>query len=181
MIGCLFPFLGLTIGGTLVAAGIALGEPAIVAGGAAGGLVFVVVGAVVFRTGKPKLAKHLSLTVDNPRLARGEKVTGRLEITDPGKARETIELGLECAVFYDHESRDSEGGTSRSTVRVIGHQEWRSVSPSQTLHPFEFEVPLSAPYSHEGSALSFRWRVSAREPVTLRSDPRRDVDLWVTP
>jgi len=44
-----------------------------------------------------------------------------------------------------------------------------------------FEIPRELPCSYEGDCLSYAWRVSARLVRKLRTDPRIDHPIWVSP
>src|SRR4051812_2537985 len=54
----------------------------------------------------PPRAKHVKISVPVTEVKRGGDVEVRLEIANPEKAAENLELGLVCDEFYDVETTD---------------------------------------------------------------------------
>lgn len=160
------------------------GDPRFYVAAALGAGTFGAAGVALRRRRRPRLAEHIGVSTASDTVRRGEEVAVRLEIADLDRVAEHLELGLVCTVWYDRYERVGRGTDSRPS-RIINertaYEEWRSVSPGQRVQSVSFQVPANAPFSHEGSCLSFAWRVSAREPAAMRADPVRDHALWVSP
>nr|MDQ3822162.1 hypothetical protein [Actinomycetota bacterium] len=152
---------------------------------AAAGLLCVYGAFVIREAGRPKRhprlrATRLSVAVD--RLRRGDEVT----VTFAGRRRhdDRLELGIACDERYDAEARVYMRGAAtvvRQTGQATVHEEWRAVPPGASEHSLAFVVPAEAPYSYEGSCLSYAWRISARAVRPLRPDARVDEPIWVDP
>lgn len=129
----------------------------------------------LYRVVFPPAAKHLRISLTSSDVRRGSEVVVRLEITQPEKVSDRLELGLVCTEYYDEEA-----GEGRATRQAVAHEEWhpRAEGPLQTVH---FPVPADAPYSYRGSCLSFVWQVSAREPRKRRFDRAVNVPVVVRP
>lgn len=160
------------------------GDPRLYIAAAVGVGTFGAAAVALRRRRRPRVAEHIRVSTASDVVRRGDEVAVRLEISDLDRAGEHLELGLVCTVWYDRCERVGSGTDSRRSRIIneqVAHEEWRSVSPGQRVQALSFQVPPNAPFSHEGSCLSFAWRVSAREPAALRADPVRDHPLWVTP
>jgi hypothetical protein len=169
-----------------VPVGLLLGSPLFVAAGVAGAGAFAGVGFMFWRRSHPRVAKHFTLALDAIEVRRGETVTARLELHDPSRVGERLEVGLECEVRYDlwerHRDADGTGYDRSRTTRIEkAWEHWVPASRSERVQAIPLEVPRDGPYSHEGSCLSFSWRVTAREPTPRRSDPARREPIWVLP
>ncbi len=117
-------------------------------------------------------------------LRRGDEVEAELRITGPSRVGGEIEVGLVCTEYYDYEKTTTTQhgtSTSRETAEAVAHEQWTPASRSDPVQTFRFRVPEEGPFSHEGAALSFAWRISAREPRRMRSDPASDHPIWVMP
>ena len=187
--GCLvviFPIVAVVFALTMLSAAILTGEPTLYLAAVGGTAAFGGGGYAFYRSRRPRVAGHLLIATEDRELRRGDEVRLRLEISDPQRVGERVEVGLQCRCWYDiletHHSGSS-GGTSRSrtTHEEIAWEEWRPASRSERIQSFSFRVPVNAPFSHEGSCLTFAWRVSVREPVSMRADPSRHEPIWVLP
>jgi hypothetical protein len=155
----------------------------------AGGIACLIVGVffaglslLISRLGnRAHRVAHFEVSTADGEYRRGEEVRARLRITDPAKAAEKVELGLVCMEIYDHEVSTGKGGTQRQTSEAVGWQAWRPVDPSSPIQEMTFTIPESAPFSYEGDAVSYAWRVSAREDRRARRDPHTDLPIWVAP
>lgn len=187
----LLPVAGVIFLLSFVPVGLLTGDLLFVAGGIAGAAAFIGGGFAFYRQRRPRIARHLRLATEALELRRGDTVGCRLEITDPDRVGERIEVGLVCTVRYDvleHRGqghggigRTGSSGPRRTTHQETAYEHWVPASRSERLQPFSLTLPADQPYSHEGSCLSFAWRVTAREPTALRSDPSRHQPIWVLP
>ena len=163
------------------------GEPRYWAMAVLGPAIFAYAGYRIWRSRNPRVAAHLTIAPEPGDVARGGEVAVRVEVADPDAAGEHLEVGVVCTVWYDRWERTTrstaDGGSSRSRVthEEVAHEQWRPASPSQRVQSVSFAIPPNAPFSHEGSCLSFAWRAAAREPGTLGTRIVRDAPFWVTP
>lgn len=182
VVGVLFPLIGVGFLVGFVAIAVAIGEPVFALAGIGGGAAFIGAGVAFFRSANPRAAKHLELTLDRLQVRRGERIDARLRLTDPGRVRDRIEVGIVCEVSYDlWERSGTDNERSRRTNRATAFEHWMPASTTQPVQTISLEVPRGVPFSHEGRCLSYAWRVVAREPVSLRFDPSRRIDIWVAP
>jgi hypothetical protein len=129
-----------------------------------------------------RLTKGLQVGASEQELRRGEEVEALVTISSAGGLREA-EVGLVCTEIYDHEdtSTDVEGNTqiSRATSAAIAHEAWVPVENTPDVQSVGFTVPPEAPFSYEGSCLSFKWEVVARGRRRRRLDAlaRRGVSV----
>ena len=166
--------LGLSFGVFLFADGGDLGDLLIVLGSFV--LPLAVVAYVVYRWQlRPPRANHLRLSTSPSRLRAGESIDVSLEILDPRKIGDRLELGLEGIEFY--EDSDTEGG--RYVNQRHQHEEWRWASRAQTVQRHRFTLPDAAPPSFRDKREGFLWRVSAREPRQRRFDRRVEQEVVV--
>jgi hypothetical protein len=157
-----------------------------------GGLLFGAMGLlcvygafVIWEAGQPKRHPRLRgtrLSVGPAELRRGDEVT--VTFTGRRTGDDRLEVGLACDERYDTETRVFTRGV-RTVVRQMGeetvHEDWHPVPIGAAEQSVTFRVPPDAPYSYEGSCLSYAWRVSARAVRTARPDARLDQPIWVEP
>jgi hypothetical protein len=143
-------------------------------------LLFLGLAYALFRMVFPPTARGVALTVSASDVRRGTEVEARLEIANPDRARDTLELGLVCTEYYDIQTSNGKGGTQRTTSQAAAHEDWRpqEAAPLQTVR---FTVPADAPFSYRGDCISFVWRVSVRQPRKLRFDRAVNVPIVVRP
>jgi hypothetical protein len=145
------------------------------------GLLFVLGAWGLVRKVFPPKLRGLHITCAQQEVRRGGFVDVQFEVTNPSKVGEGLELGLVCTEFYDVETTDANGNSSRNTHDAPAHEDWRPQTPEGGTRNVRFEVPREAPYSYRGGCLSFVWRVSAREPKKLRFDRAFNVEITVLP
>jgi hypothetical protein len=136
------------------------------------------------RKGRRRVARHFSVGVRTPEVARGGEVEAELRISDASAVKGELQVGLVLLERYDHEEvTHHNNGTSRQRVtrEHAMYESWERAQAGQPLQRFRFAVPASRPYSYEGACLSFAWAVVAREQRPARVDPRCDAPFWVTP
>ncbi len=138
----------------------------------------------ILSRGRPKRAVGFEVSASPVELRRGDTVTADLRINDAGKLDGELEVGLVCTEYYDvkREVATQDGtSTQRVTQSVTAHERWTKAASDQQLQSFSFEIPETAPFSYEGSVLSFCWRVSAKVPRRGRRHPEADQPIWVRP
>ena len=125
--------------------------------------------------------RGMSLAVDRDDARRGETVSVTI---DHSAAAEDLEVGLVCVERFDLQATaTTKAGmvVVRETNQKIAYEQWEPVESPAGEQVLEFEIPHEAPCSYEGDCLSYAWRVSARLVRTMRSDPRIDHPIWVSP
>ena len=143
-------------------------------------LVFLLVAYGILRTVIPPKVRGVTLTLSNSDLRRGSNVDLRVEVANPDKMLTRLEFGLVCTEFYDVETTDGRGNSSRSTRQVDAHTDWRPFTGGPTQSE-RFLIPADAPYSYRGDCVSYVWRASARLPKRLRFDRAENVNFLVRP
>jgi hypothetical protein len=153
--------------------------------GVAFGALFVFLAYVLVRQVFPPKAHSLTIALSSHEVRRGGTIDARLEIAQAAQGDGEIDFGLVCTEYYDvektHYDPNGYDARHRHTEDAIAYQDWRTVSPSQGVHSFRFDVPADQPFSFRGDCLSFEWRVSARDPKRLRFDRATNVSVKVLP
>lgn len=134
-----------------------------------------------YRSWWPRRARHLQLAVEPTELRRGDHVEVTLTLLNPRRVGKRLELGLVCSELYETRVATGSGGATASVAEHAEHEEWREAPRDEHRQHHRFLVPASAPYSHRGKALSFSWRVTAREPTRFRFDPSVSEEIEVRP
>jgi hypothetical protein len=134
----------------------------------------------ILRVVFPPGVRGVNVALSSSDVHRGANLDVRLEVENPDKMVARLEFGLVCTEFYDVETTDARGNTSRTTRQVDAHVDWRPFTggPAQTER---FMIPADAPYSYRGDCVSYVWRASARLPKRLRFDRAENVPLLVRP
>jgi hypothetical protein len=143
-------------------------------------LIFFAIGYGILRTVFPPKVRGVTLTPSSSELRRGSNLDLRVEVANPDKMTGRLELGLVCTEFYDVETTDARGNSSRSTRQVDAHTDWRPFTGGATQSE-RFLIPADAPFSYRGDCVSYVWRASARLPKRLRFDRSENVTLLVRP
>lgn len=102
-------------------------------------------------------------------IRRGEDVDVGITIRDGAHTGVRLRVGILCVERYDVE-QSTKDGSHRVTKEDSAHEEWREVSASEAQQGLTFAVPAEAPYSYQGSCLSFEWHAEALEVARLRPD-----------
>jgi hypothetical protein len=131
------------------------------------------------RPGRLRTAKGIELRLDTPEVARGGEVHATITLPDPN-AVQRLEVGLVCTERYDYKDRSGDR-TTRETGRHVEYEAWQQAQPGLMQRTVRLLVPADAPYSHEGTVLSFLWTVTAVERRDRRPDRHTDAPLWVKP
>ena len=143
-------------------------------------LFFLAAAYGILRTVFPPKVRGVTLTLSSDDVRRGANIDIRLEVSNPDRMLNRLEFGLICKEYYDVETTDARGNSSRSTREVTAHADWRPFTsgPSQSER---FLIPATAPYSYRGDCVSYVWRASARMPKRMRFDRAENVTLLVRP
>ena len=127
---------------------------------------------------RKKLTKGLEVRVDQPETARGDHIEALVVVTEPDALGE-LEAGLVCTEYYDEKVYDSDGHASRTTSDAIAHEQWQPLQSLQGEQSVRFAIPPSAPFSYEGSCVSFKWEVVARGRKQHALDARASHEISV--
>ena len=111
---------------------------------------------------------------------RGGQVDVAITIRDGAHTGVRLRVGVLCLERYDVEE-ESKNSTRRVTREDFAHEEWREVSASEAQQGLTFAVPAEAPYSYQGSCLSFEWHAEALEIARLRPDAVASCTFEVRP
>jgi hypothetical protein len=111
---------------------------------------------------------------------RGEEVEALVTIAS-AKGLGDLEVGLVCTEYYDEETTDSDGDTSRSTAEEIAYEDWLQVEELTGVQSVRLAIPADAPFSYEGTCLSFKWELVARGHRSRGLDAQARSDLSVLP
>ena len=145
---------------------------------AAGGLLCVVGALAIAERGRPSRSARLrgiTLQLVGEAFRRGDAVS--VTLTGRRSSGGRLEVGIACDERFEQEVPDAPAKTMMETV---AHEDWQAVPDSAREHTLDFTLPDDAPYSYEGDAVSFAWRVSVRE-ARLGRDARYDRPIWVDP
>jgi hypothetical protein len=126
-------------------------------------------------------AAHLQLSLPRDVYFAGEAVSVRFEITNVNVVEGDVQVGLVCTIFYDYEyEAHTQHGTTTSRQIQTGtsFETWLPAQRTMGAQELNFTIPADAPYSHEGKAVSFAWKVSARESRS-GFDRFTDLPIWV--
>lgn len=142
-----------------------------------------------------KLGHHLSHPLDFVRqrttrglqvdggehgVRRGEEVEALVTVSS-ARGLGDLEVGVVCREHYDETQTDSDGDTMRATVEAIAHEHWQPVESVTGVQSVRLGIPVDAPFSYQGSCLSFRWEIVARGRRSRRLDAQARRDLSVLP
>lgn len=167
-----------------------LGAGVVVGGGAfgiglpwfvsAGVVVAVLLGVLFVRVMRSRDVEHLRVALDRGELRRGERLHVRVDVLDPERAGERLEVGLVCGVRYvvREASSGRDRGPSRTTRRETAYDGWVEATPGLAV---PLEVPPDQPYSHEGKILGFTWKVVVRDVAARRVDSVVETPIRVLP
>lgn len=127
-----------------------------------------------------RLTRGLEVDAGEHGVRRGEEVEALVTISS-SKGLGNLEVGLVCREYYDEESTDTEGRTSRATVEDIAHEDWQPVENVTGVQSVRLAIPADAPFSYEGACLSFKWELIARGRRSRRLDAHAKRELSVLP
>lgn len=145
------------------------------------GLAAVAFAAILYLKARPPKARNYTLQPDRRELRRGEPVEATLSVERLDRVRDGAQVGIVCTEYYEVTKTDGKGNQYADTEEAVFYEDWHPVDRSQSHQRHVFELPEGAPYSHEGSVVSFEWRLTVRELRPMRPDARTDTPLWVRP
>ncbi len=126
------------------------------------------------------LTQGVEVRVDHPAVRRGGCVEALIIISEPDRLGE-LEVGLVCTVHYDLSVSSHNGGSHRETSTATEHQVWQPVQNVRGEHAVALSIPPSAPFSYQGSCLSFSWEVVVRGHKERALDSRASQSMTVQP
>jgi hypothetical protein len=130
-----------------------------------------------------RLTTGLDLGAREDVVQRGDQVEAVVTVSRPrGLGR--LEVGLVCTESYDYWSSSTPGsdsGSSRETADEIAHQAWQALESREGEQTVRFGVPVDAPFSHQGTCLSFKWELMAVGRRRRRLDAQANADVTVLP
>jgi hypothetical protein len=129
---------------------------------------------------RQRRTRGLQVDAGEGEVRRGADVEALVTISNP-KGLGDLEVGLVCTEYYDEQSTDSDGDTSRATVEEIAHENWLPVEEVTGVQSVRLPIPASAPFSYEGACLSFKWELVARGHRSRGLDAQARRDLSVLP
>jgi hypothetical protein len=131
---------------------------------------------------RERLARQLGLRVDAPsnEVRRGDEVELLVTVTST-RGLTDLQAGIVCTERYAETDTDSEGRTTRTTSNAIAHEAWVPIERTPGTQSIGLAIPLEAPFSYEGSCLSFVWEVGVRVRRSLRLDAEARHQISVLP
>lgn len=131
-----------------------------------------------------RLTRGLDVAAPDREVRRGEQIEALVTIGDPRELGD-VEVGLVCTEHYDEKvsSRGSDGSTthSRSTREAVAHETWVPVESASGVQSVRFTIPPDAPFSYQGTCLSFTWELVARGRRPRRLDAQARHEIAVLP
>ena len=106
-----------------------------------------------FRLSRPldfvrqRRTRGLQVDAGEGEVRRGEEVEALVTISSP-EGPGVLEVGVVCTEYYDEESTDSDGDTSRATVEEIAHEDWQPVEEVTGVQSVRLAIPADAPFSY---------------------------------
>lgn len=112
-------------------------------------------------------AEGFALVLDRYELRRGQSLVATVQVTDPSLITGTFELGLLCterwAELHTHHGANDDMRDRRQVYEAPIYQWWIPLDQAQPRTDLTLPVVPDAPFSHDGTALSFLWTVIARD------------------
>ena len=98
--------------------------------------------------------------VEQP-VRRGQELEALLDIATP-EGLGSVEVGVVCTEYYQEDNSDADNPGRRITCKAIAHEAWQPVEVVAGAQSARFTIPAGAPFSYEGSCLSFGWELVGR-------------------
>jgi hypothetical protein len=112
-------------------------------------------------------AEGFSLVLDRYELRRGQSLVATVQVSAPNLITGIFELGLVCTErwveWHTHAASNSSMPDRREVYEAPIYQWWIPLDRSQPRTDMTLPVVPDAPFSHDGTALSFLWTVTARD------------------
>ena len=111
---------------------------------------------------RQRLTRGLEIGAGAEQVRRGEEVEALVTIASPRRLG-AVEVGLVCTEYYacDMRDYDSDGGSGRGTATATAFEIWVPVDSVSGVQHVRLSIPADAPFSYEGSALSYIWEIVA--------------------
>ena len=129
---------------------------------------------------RKKLTKGLEVRVDQPEVRRGDEIDVLLVVTKPERLG-GLEAGLVCTEHYDEKEYMGDGRYYKTARKAVEHEAWQPLPSVAGEHSVRLAIPADAPFSYEGSCLSFTWEVVARGRRDNQLDARASQEISVRP
>jgi hypothetical protein len=123
-------------------------------------------------------ALGLRVEADEPTVRRGEELQAFVTIPN-AEGVEAVEVGVVCTESYDVDSGDEDD--PRRTREAIAHETWLPVELIAGAQSVRLAIPQDAPFSYEGSCLSFKWELVSRGRRSRGLDAQASATLAVLP
>ena len=129
-----------------------------------------------------RLARGFGLGVEPPskEVRRGDEVELLISVSST-RGLSDLQAGIICTERYEATTTDSEGRATSTTRNAIAHQAWVPIERTPGTQSIHLAIPFEAPFSYEGSCLSFSWEVAARGRRSLRLDAEARRGISVLP
>jgi hypothetical protein len=129
-------------------------------------------------------AAGLKVSAATQKVRRGDDVTARVTVAGT-HGLDDVEVGVVCTESYAEKgtTTDSDGEpvTTRETSHATAYEDWILVGRLLGSQDVSLTVPPTAPFSYDGSALTFEREVVARGRRRLRLDAEARDELHVLP
>jgi hypothetical protein len=129
---------------------------------------------------------HLELVLDQPQLRRGDRVSARLKVGDPGRALGSLSAEVQCSETYYYRSSSSSSSSGSSAPRRVQttHELWTfpmALGEAPGEYAVVFDIPRELPPSWPGSWVIYTWTLTVTERVERGLDPQVELPLAVLP
>ena len=125
------------------------------------------------------LTKGLELRVDHAEVRRGEGLQADVLITSRTRLGD-LEVGVVCTEHYDVRSQ-SDKGSHRLTFTATEHEAWIPLQSMSGWQRVRLPISAGAPFSYQGSCLSYTWEVVVRGRRRRALDKRASRQVLVRP
>ena len=127
---------------------------------------------------------HLELSLDQPQIRRGDRVSARLKVGAPGRPLGSLSAEVTCTetYYYRSSSSSSSGGGSRRVQTT--NELWKfpiALGEAPGEYAVVFDVPRELPPSWPGSWVIYTWTLTVTERIERGLDPQVELPLAVLP
>ena len=131
---------------------------------------------------RQRLTDGLEVAAATHEVRRGEELEATVTIADP-EGLGDIEVGIVCTELYDEEvwTGGEHAGNSRTTSSATAHETWVPVEAIAGTQSVRLAIPREAPFSYDGSCLSFEWELVARGRRERKLDAQATDAIRVLP
>jgi hypothetical protein len=121
-------------------------------------------------------ALGLRVEADAPTVRRGDEFEAVVTIPST-EGLDRVEVGVVCTELYEVQDEDN---FSR-TFEAVAHETWLPVELVAGAQSVRLAIPQDAPFSYEGSCLSFKWELGGRGRRPHGLDAQANAILAVLP